>query len=213
MRGADHPTGASQFGVGEDLRRVVRRIVDRRHAERQRGVVDPALLRDDLVRPHRTVPVGVDDAGNDGLAGHIHDDRRRRERVTSLRGPMASMRLPLVTMTPSSMTRSPFMVMMRAPVRARRPSGLSAACWKPRLIPVSGGLGSSAGAPSTKAKPWFRSRLNSCGPSDQLRLLEFARPRQPVAGVAREPRLRQGLAVRTTGSPAVPSERTARRRR
>ena len=47
---------------GENLGGVVRRIVQRGHAERQRGVVDPALLRNDLVRAHRAVPVHVDDA-------------------------------------------------------------------------------------------------------------------------------------------------------
>ncbi|MNQ54653.1 hypothetical protein D3C85_687240 [compost metagenome] len=68
-----HATGLGQFAVGEDLARIIGRVVDGGHAEGQRGVVDPGLLRDDLVRAHRAVPVGVHQAGDDGLAGHVHD--------------------------------------------------------------------------------------------------------------------------------------------
>ena len=69
--------GALHLGRGEDFRGVVRRIVQRGHAERQRGVVDPALLRNDFVGAHRSVPVDVDDAGHDGLAGDVDDLRVR----------------------------------------------------------------------------------------------------------------------------------------
>uniref|UniRef100_A0A0N4Z8I7 LigA n=1 Tax=Parastrongyloides trichosuri TaxID=131310 RepID=A0A0N4Z8I7_PARTI len=70
---ADHLAGLGQFAVGEDLARIIGRVVDGGHAEGQRGVVDPGLLRDDLVRAHRAVPVGIHQAGDDGLAGHVHD--------------------------------------------------------------------------------------------------------------------------------------------
>ncbi len=40
-------------------------------------------------------------------------------------GPMAAIRLSRITTSPRSMTSSPRMVMRRAPVRARRPSGRS----------------------------------------------------------------------------------------
>ncbi|MNE34348.1 hypothetical protein D3C80_1280680 [compost metagenome] len=45
--------------------------------------------------------------------------------LTEPRGPMASIRLPLMTTTPSSMTSSPFMVIRRAPLRTTRPVGLA----------------------------------------------------------------------------------------
>jgi hypothetical protein len=101
-------------------RGVVRRIVQRGHAERERRVrVDPALLRDDLLRAHRAVPVHVDDARHDGLARGVDDFRARGD--ADVRADRA-MRLPSTTTVPFSITSSPRMVMMRAFVNASFPS-------------------------------------------------------------------------------------------
>src|SRR3712207_7783701 len=43
----------------------------RSHAVREAGVEHPVLLRDDLVRPHAAVPVRVDEARDDRLAGRV----------------------------------------------------------------------------------------------------------------------------------------------
>ena len=120
-------------------------------------------------------------------------------------GPMASIRLPSTMMTPFSITSVPFMVISRAPVRAMRPSGLSAWALKPRLIPVSSGAGSSSGAPSTKVKAWFRSRVNSCGPSDHCSRCES--PDQlshsPASRVTRACGRDLPSALMATGRPAM----------
>ena len=54
--------------------------MERRHSEGEGGVVDPALLGDDLVVAHAAVPVGVHETGEDGLAGDVHDGGVGRRR-------------------------------------------------------------------------------------------------------------------------------------
>jgi hypothetical protein len=82
-RGA-HQAGARELGGREDLAGVVRRIVDGRHAERERRVAVPVLLRQDAVRAEAAVVVGVDEAGQDGLAGDVEGLRPRGNRDGSL---------------------------------------------------------------------------------------------------------------------------------
>ena len=59
------------------------------------------------------------------------------------------------------------MVMIRAFVSAIVPDGTSYLREKPLFVPVSGALGSVAGAPSRNANASFRSREKSSGPNDQ----------------------------------------------
>ena len=75
-----HAAGALHLGLGVDVAGAVGRVVQRGEAEGQRGVVDPALLRDDFALGHRAVPVGVDQAGDHRLAGGLDRLRARRDR-------------------------------------------------------------------------------------------------------------------------------------
>ena len=81
------------------------------------------------------------------------------------RRPTATMRLSRTTTTPSSITSSPRIVTMRAPVSAQLARGLSASALKPIFCPCSGGFGSSAGAPATKEKLSSSLAVNSSSPS------------------------------------------------
>ena len=82
-RRADHP-GARELGGREDLARVVARVVDRRDAEREPGVRHPVLLREDPVRADGAVPVRVDEARQDRLAGGVDRLRARGDRDVAL---------------------------------------------------------------------------------------------------------------------------------
>ena len=62
---------ALHFAVRKNGRRVVGRIVNRRDTKGQRRVIDPALLRDDLIFAHAAVPMHVDNAGNNCFAARI----------------------------------------------------------------------------------------------------------------------------------------------
>ena len=73
-RGEDQP-GLLIFGRGEDFPGVVRRVVDGGHAISERRGMDPILLGDDQLAAHRAMPMGVDQAGDDGLARDV--DRAR----------------------------------------------------------------------------------------------------------------------------------------
>ena len=59
--------------------RVVRRIVDRGDAVGEIGEVDPVLLGDQPVAALGTVPVGVDESGDEGLPGNVDDLGAGRE--------------------------------------------------------------------------------------------------------------------------------------
>ena len=83
----------------------------------------------------------------------------------SLAFPIWVMRLSTITMRPFSITSSPRIVAMRAPEITVVPCGLSAVSVKPIFTPCSAGLGNSAGAPGTKAKASFKSRVNNSSPN------------------------------------------------
>ena len=85
---------------------------------------------------------------------------------TAPRRPSAAMRLSRTTTTPSSITSSPRIVTMRAPVSAQVACGLSASALKPIFSPCSGGFGSSAGAPGTKLKLSSSPAVKSSSPSE-----------------------------------------------
>ena len=104
-RAEDQP-GLLIFRRGENFAGVVRRVVERRHAVGERRGVEPVLLRDDPSVAHRPVPVRVDQAGDDGLAGDV-DGGVPAGMVIAARGPTAVMRLPSISTVPSSITSSP----------------------------------------------------------------------------------------------------------
>ena len=81
----DDGTRTLQLGTGEDFAIAVRRVMDRREAEGQRGVIDPALLRDQLGLAHAAVPMHIDQAGDDGLAARVELLRVGRDRHLSRR--------------------------------------------------------------------------------------------------------------------------------
>ena len=59
------------FRGREDFECVIRWVVDRGHAIAERRCVQPVLLGNDQFAAHRPMPVGVDQARDDGLARHI----------------------------------------------------------------------------------------------------------------------------------------------
>src|SRR5690606_16671170 len=65
--------GTLHLGRDEYLFGVVRRVVDRRHAEGEGRVGGPVLLRNDAVLPLGPVRVRVDESRDDGLARDVHD--------------------------------------------------------------------------------------------------------------------------------------------
>ena len=85
--------GANQLRVREHRFAVVRRIVRRRHAERQIGHQRPARLREQPARFAADVSVNVDDARHDRLARDVDTPRagrdRRRRRRSDRRDPVA----------------------------------------------------------------------------------------------------------------------------
>ena len=85
--------------------------------------MEPVLLGDDQLAAHRPVPMGVDQAGNDRLAADVDGPGAGREVMLAV-GPTAAMRSPSISMVPFSITSSPFMVTIRAPVSAMLPARL-----------------------------------------------------------------------------------------
>ena len=79
MRGAEDDAGVLHLGGGEDLARCRLdgswTVVTPMASE----MVDPVLLRDDVVLALRAVGVAVDQAGDDGLAGDVDDPRAGRD--------------------------------------------------------------------------------------------------------------------------------------
>ena len=82
------------------------------------------------------------------------------------------MRFPWTTIAPSSITSSPRMETIRPPESTTAPEGTSVFSLQPSCTPLAGASGSFSGAPETKAKASFKSRLKSSGPRAQWRVLE-----------------------------------------
>ncbi len=169
MRGPTICPGLDEFAGAEDRVGVVRRIVDRGHAERQRGEVDPALLRDPAVLVLRSVRVHVDQARHDRLARASTTFAPAGTLVVA-DAPTASMRLPSTMTVPLSITSSPRIVMMRALVSAITPAGLSKASAEADVPPLLRHRAAFSRRPARNGNASFNSRSNSSGPSDQYTL-------------------------------------------
>ena len=92
---------------------------------RERGIV---LLRNDVARALRPVRVRVDDVRASLCGREIEPLRVRPECRPNRSAPTATMRLSRMTIVPFSITCcESFIVMIRAPVSATTPCGLSAA--------------------------------------------------------------------------------------
>ena len=70
--------GALHFGGAEHFGRIVGRVMHGGHAQRQGGVFHPVLLRDEALAL-RAMRMGVDQAGDDGLAADVEAQRIGRD--------------------------------------------------------------------------------------------------------------------------------------
>uniref|UniRef100_A0A0N4Z2Z0 BON domain-containing protein n=1 Tax=Parastrongyloides trichosuri TaxID=131310 RepID=A0A0N4Z2Z0_PARTI len=189
-----HAPGLGQFAVGEDLAVVVRRIVQRRHAEGQGGVVHPALLRDDLVRTHAAVPVGVDQAGDDGLAGHVHDAGagRNRDRAARADG------LDAVAVDDHHAVLDHLFALHGDQAGAGQDgdaAGTGVIGAEADFDPVFGGLGQVSRRAVHEGEAFAQRTREQLRAHRPLQATGIAGPVQPLAGVAGDARLRQGLGV------------------
>ena len=80
MRGPGHQPRLDLLGLGEDVERGRRRVVDGRHAVGEVGEVLPLGLGEELEGRVVEMGVGVDQPGDDGLARAVEALRARRDR-------------------------------------------------------------------------------------------------------------------------------------
>ena len=150
------------------------------------------------VRAEGAVVVRVDEAGQDGLAGHVVRLRARRDRRPRPLRPTALMRLPSTSTTPSSMTSSPFIVTTRPPVKAivLELGGMSTGSTKPMSMPCAGRLGQLLRRAREKRERLLQVALEELRPVGPVEPRRVAGEVQVLARVLRDARHRNGLALR-----------------
>ena len=181
--------GARELGRGEDLAGVVRGIVDGRDAEGERGVAVPVLLRQDAVRAEGAVVVGVDEAGQDGLA---RDVVRLRPRGNRDRSPPAD-GLDAVALDEDDAVLDDLVAVHRHDAAAgegdrARAGGMSTGSTKEMFSPCAARLGQLLGRARQKRERLLQVPLVELGPVGPVEPRRVAGEVQELARLLRDAR-------------------------
>ncbi len=136
---ADKFAGLDQILIGEHVVRAGLRVAAGRHAVGEVGKKTPVLHVEHPALNFRPVRVRVDEARDDGIAGHVDDLGPFGHLRANPSCPTATIRWSVTTMSPSAMTSSPRIVITLAPLRTTVPRGRCLGC--SITTAVSSGLG------------------------------------------------------------------------